>query len=182
MGRLTRFGKSRPFRPRQPVRAKRVHMARAAKIIAGLCLAVTGCAPAAPPAELAGLWSAGPPACQAGVGVRFEADSIRMVYRDNAEVLFARPHYEVLPGRELRVRVTYRLPRAAGGVRDPGARGVLVLARRAGGAIAAEKHNLLDGRTGAARLRLEQDPATALLTLVPCQRSASAAGLRGRAG
>lgn len=181
MGRLARFGKSRPFRPRQPVHAKRVHMARAAKIIAGLCLAVAGCAPAAPPGELAGLWSASPSACQAGVGVRFEADSISMVYRNNAEVLFAHPHYEMLTGAEFRVRVTYRLPPTAGGARDPGARGMFVLARRADGAIAAEKHNLLDGRTGAARLRIEQDPLAALLTLVPCEPSASAMGLRGRA-
>lgn len=156
-------------------------MARAAKIIAGLCLGIAGCAPPAPPAELAGLWSASPAACATGVGVRFESDTIAMVYRDKSEVLFARPRYQKLAGDDFRVRVTYNLPRVTGGARGPGAHGVFVLGRRADGAIAPLTHNLLDGRTGAARLRIAGDPAATLLTLSPCEPSGSATGLRGRA-
>ncbi len=156
-------------------------MARAAKIIAGLCLGVAGCAPPAPPAELSGLWSASPLACATGVGVRFEPDSIAMAYRDKSEVLFAHPRYHRLAGDDFRVRVTYRLPLVAGGAADPGALGVFVLGRRADGTIAPLTHNLLDGRTGAARLRIAGDPAATLLTLSPCDPPGSATGLRGRA-
>ena len=160
-------------------------MARVAKIIAGLslslCLGVAGCTPPAPPNELSGLWSATPLACATGVGVRFEPDTIAMVYRDKSEVLFARPRYQRLAGDDFRVRVIYRLPHVAGGAGDPGAHGVFVLGRRADGAIAPLTHNLLDGRTGAARLRIAGDPAATLLTLSPCDPSGSATGLRGRA-
>lgn len=159
-------------------------MARAAKIIAGLCLClglgIAGCAPTAPPDELSGLWSASPLACATGVGVRFEPDSIAMVYLDKSEVLFTRPRYQRLAGDEFRVRVSYRLPQVAGGARDPGALGVFVLGRRADGAIVPLTHNLLDGRTGAARLRIAGDPAATLLTLFPCYAAGVATGLRGR--
>lgn len=148
--------------------------------LAGLALA-SGCGGAsAPPAELGGLWSATPAACAAGVGVRFTERAIVAAYQDQNETLFARPRYEVLAGDIFRVRIEYALPHRAGGARVAGGRGVLVLAQGADGRLAAETHAILDGRTGAARLRLEGDSAKTLLALGPCgQRSGRSVGLRG---
>jgi len=154
-------------------------MARMLIALASLTLAA-GCGPApAPPLELDGLWSAGPAACSEDVGVRFTAEAIVAAYQDQEETLFAAPRYAVLDGDPFRVRIEYRLPRA-GGRGVAGARGVLVLAQAEDGALSAESHALLDGRTGAARLRLRDDPATKLLALEPCgPRRGRGVGLRG---
>ncbi len=155
-------------------------MARIRFAVLGVVLAAAGCGGAAPPTELAGLWSAGAAACAAGVGVRFERDAILAVYDRQAETLFAKPRYQIIaPGDDFRVRIEYRLPRMAGGARSVGARGVLVLARRGEG-LAPATHNLADGRTGAVRLRVADDPAAALLTLIPCGDHPWREGLRGR--
>ena len=71
---------------------------------------------------------------------------------------------EVLAGEPLRVRIEYALPRRTGAPHVAGAHGVLVLAFGADGALHAESHTLMDGRTGAARVRLEDDPAQTLLS------------------
>lgn len=156
-------------------------MARAAIVLLGLLLA--GCAGARPPEELAGLWSSGPAACAAGVGVRFRADAIEAVYQDEAETLFARPQYEIQErnGRTFRVRIVYTLPRVGRGAQLAGAHGVLVLARQNGGGIAPVAHTLIDGLTGSARVRIANDPAAALLTLEPCGPHPWREDLRGRA-
>lgn len=147
-------------------------MARARSILAlvGAALTAVACSGSRPPAELSGLWSAGQAACAAGVGVRFASRAIEAVYRDQAETLFERPRYEVEERGTtvFRVRVTYQLPRLAGGVRVAGAHGVLVLARQPGGGIAPVSHTLIDARTGAARQRIVDDPAVTVLTLQPC--------------
>ncbi len=148
--------------------------------IALLGLALAACAGASPPQELAGLWSAGPAACAAGVGVRFRADSIQAVYEDGIETLFANPRYEIEPGDTFRVRIVYDLPEVTGGAHTEGARGVLVLARQRDGSIAPERHTLIDGRTGAARTRILDDPAAVLL-LQPCGAHPWREDLRGRA-
>jgi hypothetical protein len=154
-------------------------MARLFFALVALTLA-SGCGGgSAPPAELGGLWSAGPAACAAGVGVRLESDAIVAAYQDQSETLFARPRYAVLEHDDLsRVRIESALPRRPGGPRV-GGRGVLVLAQAPDGRIAADSHTLLDGRTGAARLQLEDDPAFTLLALQPCGGPRGRGGLRG---
>jgi len=154
-------------------------MARAAIALFGLALAGCAAATAAPPAELDGLWSAGPAACAAGVGVRFRGEVIEAVYEDESEVLFERPRYEVEhTGEAFRVRIVYDLPEGVGGPRR--GRGLLVLARQPNDGIAPVTHTLLDGRTGAARVRIADDPAIGLLTLEPCGAHPWREQLRGR--
>lgn len=156
-------------------------MQRAAALLFLLCLAPACAGPARPPAELDGLWSAGPAACAAGVGVRFNADSIDVVYEDETQTLFAHPRYKIeSSGETFRVRITYRLPRVTGGARVAGAHGVLVLARQPDGGIAPLMHSLIDARTGAARMRIADDPAVQALTLSPCGRQQRREDLRGR--
>lgn len=156
-------------------------MARSLIAALGLSLAVANCTEFGPPAELSGLWSAGPAACAAGVGVHFGPKAIEVVYDGQSETLFERPRYRREGGGDtLRIRIVYDLPHPPGGARVLGARGVLVLARQADGGIAPEAHNLIDGRTGAARLRISDDPAVALLTLAPCGAHPWREDLRGR--
>jgi hypothetical protein len=157
-------------------------MAPARQLIAWFGLSVaTGCgASQPPPAELAGLWSAGPAACEAGVGVEFGAEAIEAVYEDERQTLFLHPRYEVEATRErFQVRITYDLPRLPGGARSAGAHGVVVLARE-GAALAPVSHNLVDPRTGSARLRIANDPAVTALTLTPCGDHPWREPLRGR--
>jgi len=157
-------------------------MARARFALLGLALAAAGCSGSRPPEELSGLWSAGPAACAAGVGVRFGGEAIEAVYDEQVETLFRRPHYEVLrDGEAFRVRIVYELPHVTGGARAAGAYGVLVLVRLPQGGIAPSQHAIVDGRSGAARLRISDDPAVRLLTLVPCGPHPWRETLRGRA-
>lgn len=146
-------------------------------------LALVGCAGADPPEELAGLWSPGPAACAAGVGVRFEADAIEAVYAEQVETLFARPRYEVEANDDdsFVVRIDYDLPRIAGAARSPNQYGMLLLERQADGGIAPHAHALVDPRTGAMRTRIVDDPVARLLTLQPCGPHPWSGGLRGRA-
>jgi hypothetical protein len=146
-----------------------------------LVVAATGCAGSRPPSELAGLWSAGPAACAAGIGVRFENDAIDAVYERQREVLFEHPTYLVeSAGEAFRVRIRYELPRRPGGVRVAGAYGVLVLERGEEGALRPASHNMVDGRTGSARLRIVGDPAFTVLALTPCGAHPWREDLRGR--
>jgi hypothetical protein len=145
-------------------------MARVRQLIAWFGLSVaTGCGAAQPPpAELSGLWSPSEAACAGGVGVEFGAEAIAAVYEDERQTLFHHPRYQVEAGGErFRVRITYDLPRIAGGVRSAGAHGVLVL-ERDGAVIAPVSNTLVDPRTGAARMRIADDPAVTALTLTPC--------------
>ncbi|MGQ0531914.1 MAG: hypothetical protein ACT4OF_04375 [Caulobacteraceae bacterium] len=144
-------------------------MQRASALLFLICLAPACAGPAPPPSELNGLWSAGPAACDAGVGVRFNADAIEVVYADETETLFVHPRYEVeSSGQSFRVRITYGLPRVTGGARVAGAHGVMVLARQPSGGIAPLTHSIIDARTGSARMRITDDPAVRALTLSPC--------------
>lgn len=148
-----------------------------------LCLAATvgACGGPPPPPELSGLWSAGDAACSAGVGVRFDNEAIAAIYDRQRETLFDHPRYEIeAAGVDFRVRVHYELPRHPGGARIVGAEGVLVLVRGAGGALEVASHNLLDARTGAARVRIVNDPAVQVLQLKPCGDHPWREGLRGR--
>jgi len=152
-------------------------MARVLFALAALAFA-SGCGASAPPAELGGLWSSGPAACAADVGVRFTSRAIVAAYQDQNETLFARPRYQVLAREPFRVRIEYRLPRRASRASD--GRGVLVVLQAEDGRLEAESHAMLDGRTGAARLRMQDDPAMSLLALAPCgPRGGRSVGLRG---
>jgi hypothetical protein len=157
-------------------------MTRARQFIAWLGLSVAGGCGASqpPPTELAGLWSAGQAACEAGVGVEFGAEAIQVVYEDERQTLFEHPRYQVeAAGEAFRVRIVYDLPRMAGGARSAGAHGVVVLARE-GAMIAPVSHSLVDPRTGAARVRIADDPAVTALTLTPCGDHPWREPLRGR--
>lgn len=156
-------------------------MQRATALLSLLCLASACAQPSHPPAELAGLWSAGPAACAAGVGVRFEPDAIEVVYEDETQTLFDHPRYKLEgSGETFRVRITYQLPRVTGGARVVGAHGVLVLARRANGVIAPVMHTISDARTGSARMRIGDDPTMQAMTLTPCGEHPWREDLRGR--
>ncbi|MES1197411.1 MAG: hypothetical protein ABUL55_02190 [Pseudomonadota bacterium] len=151
--------------------------------MAALCLASAGCTGGGPPQQLSGLWSAGPAACEAGMGVRFDGDEIAVVFDRQRQALFERPRYhlEEVQGQSFRVRIEYELPVQPGGVRVAGAHGELVLIGEPG-ALYPASHNLVDSRTGSARMRIINDPAMRALSLKPCNHieSASAGDLRGR--
>jgi hypothetical protein len=157
-------------------------MKGARRLFWALALTLCGCsASGGPPAELSGLWSAGPAACAAGVGVQFDADAIAAVYDSHRETLFEHPHYDVeTSGDQFRVRIVYALPQQPGGATSLGAHGVLVLARTESGALTPYSHNLVDPRTGSARMRIADDPAMSALNLEPCTPHGRASGLRGR--
>ncbi len=158
-------------------------MARVRSLFALVCLALamTGCGGRRAPIELMGLWSAGQAACAAGVGVRFGANAIAAVYDSQQETLFDRPRYEVEgAGDAFRVRIVYDLPHRPGGARAVGAHGVLVLARDGDGGLQPMAHNLIDARTGSARLRISDDPAMSAMDLEPCGPHPWREELRGR--
>ena len=121
-------------------------------------------------------------ACAAGVGIRFKPDAIEAIYDRQVETLFDHPRYEVRGRGPFRVRIVYDLPRLAGGAHVAGARGVVELTRRPDGSIAPTLHNLLDPRTGAARVQLVNDPAIAALTLTSCAPGNWRADVRERSG
>ena len=121
-------------------------------------------------------------ACAAGVGIRFKADAIEAVYDTRSETLFAHPTYELRGRGPFRVRIVYDLPELPGGAHVAGAHGVVELTRRRDGSIAPTLHNLLDTRTGAARVQLVNDPAVAALTLTSCAPGTWRADLNGRSG
>jgi hypothetical protein len=155
-------------------------MARLRWIIAGLGFVLAACSQAsAPPRELDGLWSTGDASCAAGVGIRFTEAAIVAIYPDEEDVLFVAPHYDEISSQgRFRVRVTYDLPRIDGAPRRPGARGEIVLSRH-GGLLAPERHTVMDGMTGSARMRIADDPVTTALTLQPCGRHPWREPLRG---
>lgn len=153
------------------------------RLLAAICLALalSACGGSRPPSELVGLWSAGQASCAAGVGVRFGEDAIAAVYDNQRETLFAHPHYRVEEsGEHFRVRVRYELPTRPGGARTVGAYGMLVLERGPDGALTTATHNMVDGRTGSARLRIANDPALSALNLEPCGAHPWREALRGR--
>jgi hypothetical protein len=158
-------------------------MARTRSLLAvfGLALLATGCGGQPTPAELAGLWSAGPAACAAGVGVRFNAHRIAAVYDRQEETLFEHPRYEIQgAGDDFRVRILYELPHRPGGASVVGAHGVLVLARDPEGGLEARAHSMVDGRTGTVRMRIVDDPAVRAMDLEPCGPHPWREQLRGR--
>ena len=159
-------------------------MARARYIIGGfLCLtaASSGCgASLGPPAELLGLWSAGPAACAAGVGLSFDNNVVQARIGGEREALFDDPIYRREGiGDAFRVRIDYQLPQAHG-VSRVGPRGALVLERGPEGRLRPVSHVTTDPLTGSVRLRIKDDPVLSSLDLRPCGAHAWTEGLRGR--
>jgi hypothetical protein len=159
-------------------------MARALHVIGGfLCLAATssGCgASLGPPAELLGLWSAGPAACAAGVGLSFDNNAVQARIGNDRETLFEDPIYRREGvGEAFRVRIDYALPLAPG-VSHVGPRGALVLARGPEGRLRPVSHMMTDPLTGSVRMRIKDDPVISSLDLKPCGDHSWNGGLRGR--
>lgn len=140
------------------------------------------CTQGGPPPELSGLWSSGPAACEAGVGVRFESGVVAAHYAGGGVVpLLNTPDYDVeRRGARVRVRILYKLPAPAGGASSPGANGVLVVERGDDGWLNAVTHRLQDARTGSARITIGPDSVVSAFHLRRCGPGAWIAGLRGR--
>jgi hypothetical protein len=140
-----------------------------------------GCSRGGPPEELAGLWSSGPAGCEAGIGVQFEPGAVAAHYVAGREPLLKGTAYEIeRRGARVRVRIAYDLPTSPGGVRSPGARGVLVVERGDDGWLNAVAHRLEDSRTGSARINIGPDPIASAFHLRKCGPGAWIEGLRGR--
>ncbi|MGE3142436.1 MAG: hypothetical protein AB7L65_03890 [Hyphomonadaceae bacterium] len=155
-------------------------MSRYAILSLWMGLLLSACGAAGPPPALAGLWSVGPAACAAGVGLTFGRDAIAADYGGEREILFANPRYQRMPGGRLRIRIRYDLPAPQGENARTGMRGVLVMERRDDGWLQPVSHQIEDVRTGARRLHIGADPMDLALTVRPCAVSAWIPGLRGR--
>lgn len=150
-------------------------MRRALAALALFCLA--GCD--GPPKELAGVWSAGPAACAAGVGLEFGARSIDAIYAGERQILFHNPRYAVEHGADgLRISVIYDAPPA--GQDDQRVRGMFVLERGDDGWLRPRGRRLEDPRTGTVRVRIGDDPLTTALAVRRCGPDSFIPGLRGR--
>ncbi len=155
-------------------------MRRVFLVLALVVLAASCAGRSAPPRELSGLWSAGPGACDAGIGLRFEESAVAALYAGERETLFANPRYDARrDGDSFEVRIAYDPPGAAP---DGGVRGVLVLRRREDGWLTPIAHHMEDPRTGTTRMRIVDDAMALALTVRPCAEPVWIAGLRGRAG
>lgn len=131
-----------------------------------------------PPQELAGVWSAGPAACAAGMGLEFGKRSIDAVYAGERQILFQNPRYAVEHGPDaLRIVVRYDAPPAGGEKR---VRGEVVLERGADGWLKPLSRRLEDPRTGTVRIRIGDDPLTTALAVRRCGPDSFIPGLRGR--
>jgi len=139
--------------------------------------ALVGCAGEGPPRQLAGRWSRGAAACDAGIGLEFGKHGVDAVYGGERERLLAEPRYQSgwEAGRYL-VRIRYAAPNG----RRAGARGELVLERRDDGWLVPVAHRTENAWTGAQRMRLGRDPFLLQLMVRPCKRTDWIAGLRGR--
>ncbi|MBL8548574.1 MAG: hypothetical protein JNJ73_01210 [Hyphomonadaceae bacterium] len=154
-----------------------------AAVALSAALALTACGEEGPPSELAGLWSSGPAACEAGIGVRFKPEAVAAHYSVGDEALLQDPIYQIeRRGAHVRVRIVYSLPTQTGGAHSPGARGILVVERGGDGWLNAVSHRLEDRRTGSARLVIANDPVATAFHLRKCGAGAWIEGLRGRAG
>lgn len=142
--------------------------------------AAAGCLDSPPPPELQGLWSGGPAACAAQMGVRFLSDEVTAAFDDGrTQALLHDPEYAVeRRGARLRVRISYALP-APDDAPELAARGALTLERDSDGWLNVADHRLQDARTGAVRLILNDDPAARAFRLRRCGPDAWIEGLRG---
>jgi hypothetical protein len=145
-------------------------MQRAMALLFVTLLASACAQPSHPPAELNGLWSAGPAACAAGVGVRFEGDAIQVVYEDETQTLFDHPRYKLeSSGESFRVRITYES--AARDRRGACCRVLTACSCWRDSRMVGSRpltHSIIDARTGSARMRIGDDSAVQALTLAPC--------------
>ncbi len=144
-------------------------------LLLGGLLALTASCDSGPPRALHGLWSAGPAACAAGVGLEFGEDAIAAVYGSEREALFVRPRYrESHTATGMRVSIDYELPQGRG------MEGRLVLQRGDDGWLRPVSHLMRNKLTGAVRAPIGEDRTALALTVRPCAPDAWLAGLRGR--
>ncbi len=144
--------------------------------LTGILLLLAGCS-GGPPRELSGMWSAGPAACAAGIGLEFGEKAVEAVYVDDREMLFARPRYEVMRRADpFRVRIRYDLP---GRAHSAGA-GVLDLERGEDGGLRPISHRFEDALTGSVRISIGDDPIVTAMRIQPCDRRSWIGNLRGR--
>ncbi len=145
-------------------------------MILALTALAAGCR-VGPPAALAGLWSAGPAACEAGFGLEFGERSVDAVYPGHREILFANARYEVVSRDDpFRVRIRYDL--AAPG--RPPAEGVLELVERGDGWLRPVRQSVEDKLTGAVRIPINPEASATALTVRSCAPNAWMGELRGR--
>lgn len=150
-----------------------------APALALVCALLLGCSSGgAPPRQLAGMWSAGPAACSARIGLEFGAEAIEAIYVDEREALVERPRYEVIQDEPFRVRIRYRLPGNAA-VRRSG-EGIIDLERIRDGSLRPVAHRFENELTGAVRLSIGADPMVQAMTVRPCDQNAWIGDLRGR--
>jgi hypothetical protein len=128
---------------------------------------------ARPPKELSGLWSTGPAACAAGLGVTFRRDGVWAHYAKDEFVLMAAPRYTVTPTPDgALVRIDYKLPGAPGGVAADLGRGVIELERSRMDRLRPVRSRFVDLRTGAATLPLHAGPMEQAMQLARCPKPA----------
>ena len=140
-------------------------------ILAALCafsvtlLAACG----GPPKVLAGLWSASPEACAAGLGVTFRADAVRARYDRDAFILFAQPRYSTVqtPSGAI-VRINYALP----GADEALGRGEIELAwSRNDARLLPLRRRFVDLLTGSTTVPLQADAVDRALALKRCPKN-----------
>lgn len=124
------------------------------------------------------MWSAGPAACSARIGLEFGAEAIEAIYVDEREALVERPHYEVIQDEPFRVRIRYRLP-GGPAVRRTG-EGIIDLERISDGSLRPVAHRFENDFTGAVRMSIGADPMVQAMTVRPCDQNAWIGDLRGR--
>jgi hypothetical protein len=121
------------------------------------------------------LWSTGPAACAAGLGVTFRGDSVRARFEDDEFVLMAAPRYAVARTADgAIIRIEYQLPTEPGGVSGDLGRGVIEIERTDAGRLVPLRRRFVDLRTGSARLPLKAGALEHALTLAKCPRRAAA--------
>lgn len=126
---------------------------------------------AAAPVELEGLWSRSLEACGAGLGVTFRGDAVRARFGGETFVLLSDPRYEVRSNvRGVRIRISYRLPAAPGGVNSALGRGIVELERSRTGRLKPVARWFTDAQTGSVRVSLSADPLDDALDLGLCPR------------
>lgn len=136
-----------------------------------LATLLSGCG-GGPPKELNGLWSIGPAACAAGLGVTFKGDAVWARYEKDEFLLMDAPRYVVTPtaGGSL-VRIDYKLPSAPGGVSGALGRGVIEIElATASGRLTPLRSRYVDLRTGSARVPLRAGGLERALSLAHCPK------------
>jgi hypothetical protein len=105
------------------------------------------------------------------LGVTFRGDAVRARFGGETFVLLSDPLYEVRSNvRGARIRISYRLPAAPGGVNAALGRGIVELERSRTGRLKPVARWFTDAQTGSVRVSLAADPLDDALDLGLCPR------------